>query len=228
MISDGELFALIDQIYEAVLDSDLWPSILVKFADAVGVAQVAMPSVDRRINRFATIAPRTDPDFLRSYRDYWVFHDPVLARTGLRPAGEIYTLHSLMPREEFAATPVFKEWWRPAGWGLATAGANLLAENQFTSLICISNMPDKDLLTTEQMNIFEAVLQHTIRAARINRQLWELELKHLAPPEQFEMLPHGALLADATGRVVLANAAAKEMLDSGDGIRPAQRTPRHR
>jgi DNA-binding CsgD family transcriptional regulator len=32
------------------------------------------------------------------------------------------------------------------------------------------------------------------------------------------MLPEGALLADASGRVVLANAAAKAMLDARDGI----------
>ena len=39
----------------------------------------------------------------------------------LRPAGEVYTLDSLMPREEFATTPVFNEFWRPAKLRLAAA-----------------------------------------------------------------------------------------------------------
>ena len=68
MSRDNELIALINLIYEAALDSDLWPSILVRLADAVGAAQVAMPSMDRRANIVATIAPRFDPDLLASWR----------------------------------------------------------------------------------------------------------------------------------------------------------------
>lgn len=218
-MSDGKvLSSLIDLIYEAALDNDLWPSVLMKFADAVGAAQVAMPSVDRSANIFATIAPRLDPDLLASYKEYWAFRDPVLARTIFRPAGEIYTLDSLMPCEEFAATPVFNEWWRPAEFGLATAGSNLVVEDQFSALVCVSNAPRKDSINDEQLRLFEAVARHIGRAVRINRQLWKLELANLAATERIKMLPEGAMLADASGRVVLANAVAKAMLDARDGI----------
>src|SRR6202011_2934419 len=121
-------------------------------------------------------------------------------------AGEIYTLDSLMPREEFAATPGFNEFWRPAQLSLAAMGANLLVEDQFSALICFSNAPDKDSLTAEQIYIFETVLRHLTRAVRISRRLWELELKHVAATERLETMQQGALLADASGRVVRANA----------------------
>jgi hypothetical protein len=58
----------------------------------------------------------------------------------------------------------------------------------------------------------------TGRAVRINRQLWKLELANLAARERIEMLPEGALRADASWRVVLANAVAKAMLNVRDGI----------
>jgi PAS domain-containing protein len=119
---DTELIALINLIYEAALDSDLWPSVLVRLADM---------------------------------------------------------------------------------------GANLLVEDQFSALICFSNAPGKDSLTAEQIHIFEAFLRHLTRAVRISRRLWELELKHVAATERLETLQQGALLADASGRVVRANAAAK-------------------
>ena len=45
-----ELIALIDLIYEAALDNVLWPGVLIKLADAMGAAQVAMPSMDWRAN----------------------------------------------------------------------------------------------------------------------------------------------------------------------------------
>jgi hypothetical protein len=135
MNEDCELVALIDLIYEAVLDSNLWPSVLIRLAGATGAAQVSMTSRDRQSGIFTTLSPRTDPDLLASYREYWRFHNPLWQRTTSWPAGEIYALDGLMPRVDFSATPVFNEWWRPSGRGLAAAGANLLVENQFSVLI---------------------------------------------------------------------------------------------
>jgi DNA-binding CsgD family transcriptional regulator len=182
----------------------------------VGAAQIAMLSVDRRANVVSTFAPRLDPDLLASWQKYWAV--PVVARASLRPTGEIYTLDSLMPREEFVATRFFNEFWRPAQLGLSAAGANLLVEDQFSALIFFSNAPDKELLTTQQMHIFEVVLQHLSRAVRISRRLGELELEQVATMERLESLQEGALLVDASGRVVWANAAAEAMLDDADGI----------
>src|ERR1700680_4674305 len=167
MSGGKELSALIDLIYEAVLDNDLWPSVRIKLADAVGAAHVVMPSVDWRANIFATIAPRDDPDLVASYKEYWAFRDPVFRRATFRtveerratfrPVGGIYTLDTLMRRETFAATPIFNEWGRPSEYSLATAGANLVVEDQFSALVCVSNAPGKDYLTDVQLRLFEAV-----------------------------------------------------------------------
>jgi DNA-binding CsgD family transcriptional regulator len=218
MSGETELFTLTDLVYEAVLDSDLWPSVLLRLADAAGAAQIAMPSFDQRANVFATIAPRFDPDLLVSYREYWAFNEPMLPRAVLRPLGQIYSVDDLMPREEFAATPVFNEWWRQAGCGLAAMGANLVAEDQFSALICLFNAPGKDTIASEQVRLFEAMLPRIMRAVRISRQLLDLELKHVAAVERLEMMQQGALLVDASARVVVANSTAKAMLDSRDGI----------
>ena len=209
-----ELITLINLIYEAALDSDFWPSVLMALADTVGAKQIAMLSMDRRANVVSTFAPRLDPDLLAFWQKYWAF--PVLARASLRPTGEIYTLDSLMPK--FVATRFFNEFWRPAQLGLSAAGANLLVEDQFSALIFFSNAPDKEFLTTQQMHVFEVVLRHLTRAARISRRLWELEIEQIAAVERLESLQEGALLVDSSGSVIRANAAAKAMLDDGDGI----------
>src|SRR6266511_2496872 len=109
MSGDDELIALINLIHEAVLDSDLWPEVLIKLADAMGAAQIAMPSFDQRANIFSTIAPRTDPDLLASYKEYWALNTPVEASVALCTVGKIYTIDSIMPREDFRRTPVFNK-----------------------------------------------------------------------------------------------------------------------
>jgi hypothetical protein len=132
--------ALIDSIYEAVLDNDRWPSVLESIADAIGTVQVAVASTDQQANIVAVIAPRIDPELVASWRDYWAFRDP-FGRAILRPSGEIYTLDNLISREEFAATPVFSAVWRPANCSLATAATNLVVKDKFCALIGVSNAP---------------------------------------------------------------------------------------
>ena len=218
MSEESELIALIDLIHEALVDGNLWPRVLIKLADAAGAAQIGMSSCDRQTGKFTTLAPRTDPDSIASYTEYWRHHNPLWEATFPWAAGKPYTLDDLMPREAFSLTPFYREWWRPSGRGLAAIGANIFAEDHFSGLIYIANRPGVDALSGRQISAFKTALRHIMWAARINRRLWDLELKHLAPPEQFESLPHGALLVDAAAHVVHANAAGRAMLEEGDGL----------
>jgi len=96
MSGDKELIALIDLIYQAALDNDLWPGLLIKLADAMGASQVSMTSRDQRADIFTTLSPRTDPDFLASYRQYWRLQNPLWQRTTSWRVGEIYLLDNLV------------------------------------------------------------------------------------------------------------------------------------
>jgi DNA-binding CsgD family transcriptional regulator len=218
MTTEKVVSELTDSIYGAVLDSDRWPSALHKLADAVGTAQIAMSSFDWRAKVFTTIAPRIDPYQLSAYREYWAFHEPIVPRAALRPTGKIYALDELMARDEFANSPVYNEWWQPVGCGLAAMGANLVAHDQFTALVCVFNAPGKVALASEQIRVFEFAVPHLIRAVKISRQLANLEIKHLASTEHLEEMQTGVIIVDAAGRVVIANSAAKAMLDAHDGI----------
>lgn len=218
MSAERELIGFIDLVYEAILDGELWPLVLQKLADGAGAAQVAMPSFDWRANVFATVAPRFDPDLLAAYADYWAFKEPLVPRAASRPLGEVYVLENLISREEFAATPVFNEWWRRAGCGLAAMGANLVSEDRFSALVCLFNAPGKDELAADQSRFFHAALPHLMRAVRIHRQLRELEMKEASGIGKFDALAQAAILADAGARVIFTNAAGKALLDAGDGL----------
>ena len=124
MSEESELFGLIDLIHEDLLDGNLWPSVLVRLADAAGAAQISLTSRDQQTGLFTTLAPRTDPDWIAAYKEYWRHHNPLLPATFRWPAGKMYSLDTLMPREKFSVTPVCNEWWLPSGQGLAAIGAN--------------------------------------------------------------------------------------------------------
>src|SRR5262249_25264871 len=79
------------------------------------------------------------------------------------------------PERSLLPPSFFKEFWQPAQLGLSAAGANLLIEDQFSTLGCFSNAPGKESLIAQQIHIFEVALRHLTRALRISRRLWELE-----------------------------------------------------
>jgi hypothetical protein len=65
MTKEDDLPAVIDLIYEAVLDETLWPIALARLADAMGTAQIGLLSLDRRARTYDSIAryaSGSDPD----------------------------------------------------------------------------------------------------------------------------------------------------------------------
>lgn len=218
MSDDSKLIALMDCIYAAALDADLWPTVLAKLADATGTLQAIIATMDKRTDTFASISRRAYPDLEASYKDYWAFHNPLWDNATALPAGEVYSLDAIMPRQDFAKTPIFNEWWKLADYGLAMLLANLPVEDRVSSLICVVNARGNDALTSEQTRVFETAARHVSRAARIHRQLFTLDLMHGATPERLESLRQGAILVDAAANVLFANALARAVLDTGDGL----------
>src|ERR1700720_3789808 len=218
MNKDDDLQAAIDLIYEAVLDDTLWPIALTRIADAMGTAQIGLLSLDRRARTYDSIAPRTDPVMDAIFKKYWAFHNPLWPRTIGRPVGEVFLLDSLIPRKDFAATPFFNEWMRPAGFSIASMGANLLVGNEISTMISVANAPGNDEITGEQTLVFKAALPHINRAVRIHRELRLRDLDRYTAPDRLERVPRGVMLVDATSRVVFANAAARALLNSSDGL----------
>jgi PAS domain len=215
MSIEDDVSTLIDLIYEAAFDSTLWPTALIRLADTMGAAQIGLLSLDRAARKFDSLAPRCDPVMDAIFKKYWAFHNPLWPLTIVRPVREIFWTDSLIPRKDFVASPFFNEWMRPAKFGAAAIGANLLVGNEVSSMITVGNAPGKDEITAEQTHVFEAVLGHVHRAVKIHRMLQLHDLDHDTAPDQLEQLPQGVMLVDGVARVLFANAAARRMFDSG-------------
>ncbi len=218
MSIEDDLLASIDLIYEASFDSTLWPKALISLADKVGAAHVTLSAMDLRAGTYFSIAPRTDPAMTAIYRQYWAFRNPVWRLSTARPAGEIYSLDNLIPRQDFAATAVYNEWFRPAEFGLATMSANLFTGDGLSTLIAVANAPGNDEITGEQKHIFKAAVPHIDRAVRIHRELRMCTLDHDTDPKRLESLQCSVILVDGAARVLFANAAARRLLSSGSGL----------
>jgi hypothetical protein len=218
MSIEDDVFTLIDLIYEAAFDSTQWPTALIRLADTMGAAQIGLLSLDRRARTFDSLAPRCDPVMDAIFKKYWAFHNPLWPHTIRRPVHEIFWTDSLLPRKDLVASRFFNEWMRPAEFGAAAIGANLLVGSDVSTMITAGNAPGKDEITAEQTYVFEAVLRHVHRAINIHRKLQLRDLDHDTAPDQLEQLTRGVMLVDGDARVLFANAAARRLFDSGGGF----------
>ncbi len=184
----------------------------------MGSSQIALTALDHRAQKFDLIAPRTDPLMEANFQDYWAFHNPILPLAVARPAGDVFSIDSLIPRQELCPTIFYNEWYRPANFQLAMLGANLHAENQISTLLFASNMPGDDNITSEQTLFFKAAVRHINRAIRIHRELRLGDLDHDTAPDRLDRLHRGVMLVDGTSRVMFANAAARRLLNSTGGL----------
>src|SRR5262249_47453316 len=159
-----------------------------------------------------SLAPRTDPAWVAIYKQYWAFRNPLWTLSTTRPVNEVFVLDDLIPREDFAATPVYNEWFRPAGFGLAMMGANLHASDNESALIGVANAPSQDQITHEQARIFKAALQHIGRAVRIHHEFRIRDLDHNTTPERLEHMGSAVMIVDRSAKVLFANAWARALL----------------
>ena len=219
MGKEDDVHAGIGLIYEAVLDAKFWQKALTTLADIMGTAHIGLCAMDRRAKTFDSIVPRTDPDWDARYKQYWAFHNPLWTLSTKRPANETYFLDDLIAREDFAATPVYNEWWRPAGYGLGNMAANLHVSDGASALIFVVNAPGDDHITSGQAHIFKAALPHVIRAVRIHRELRIRDLDLDTAPDRLENTDLGVMLVDRSARVLFANKRARALLCSGGGLR---------
>jgi PAS domain-containing protein len=130
----------------------------------------------------------------------------------------VYFLDDLMPREDFAATPVYNEWWHPAGFGLGNMAANLHVSDEASALIFVANAPGNDQITGEQAHIFKAALRHFDRAVRVHHELRIRDLDQDTTPERLEHMGSAVMLVDRSAKVLFANPRARALLGKGSGI----------
>lgn len=203
---------LLSTIYDAATDGKSWSTALEGIADATGSAGCVLRIHDERSGRASAIAPRSDPEFLKSYAQCYWRHN-ILARksVSLRP-GQVITLPELLHPDEFRATRFYNEWWRPQGVGVHALCSNLLVEKDRTAVLTIQKRLGGDQYETSDVSLVRALTPHLIRALEISRRL--ALAKSLPDFDRAAGSNRGLAVVDGEGRLLIAGPRTRKMLQS--------------
>ena len=119
--SEASVLGLVGGIYEAGLAVERWPALLMQLADTFGARDAALGTIGPPGLAWMC-APRTDPDFLRSYPERFHELNDTWHRIVQRGVGAATTDEMVMDRREFHGSIYYNEWAKPQGYRTVIGG----------------------------------------------------------------------------------------------------------
>lgn len=207
------LLRLIGEIYDAGADSARWPQALQQISDAFGAQEAALGMVSPVAVPWL-IAPRSDPDYLRSYGEYYHSRNLFWRNMSRLPVGTGAYDTMVMPRSELQASEFYNEWSKPQGY-LSVLGATLFLEEGWRTEFVV---PGRNEFEAEHLRLYNILAPHLARAVQLNQRLGRAEIAHVRTAAALDRLEQGVLVADGKARVIFANRAAETLFATG-GLR---------
>lgn len=219
-MNNEPLMRIIDSIHRSALDEKLWPTTLLEISDLLQGTTAALlhHQINGDLHGNVAAAARLWPEAAALYNQHYASLDPwaiALSRQGRLDRDFIVTSEQLVPFDELRRTEYYADFARHydlvrnVGVGVATVPG--LA----TTLSVLR--PEFAAPFGEEERRLVAVLQPHLRTAfATHRQLIAAESRAHYLEATLERLSAAVLVLDAGGRVVFANAAARDLNKTGN------------
>lgn len=219
MDSEHQTLELIDRIYAAADDQTLWPNFLERLAVSLRCAATNLFVQDLRNPAGTALATfNTDPTFQHSYADHYGKINIFLIRgQSLLKAGKVWFSDELCPDAESHRSEFYNDWIVPQGHGHGLLGIVFNDRSRVGNLGAIRDRRRKpfDLEDKRLLGILVPHLQH---AVEFQRRASQLEALQASTAEALDHWTTAVFLVDDSGRVLLANRSAEEVLNERDGL----------
>jgi PAS domain-containing protein len=208
----AEFSLLVGDIYDAALDSSLWPLVLEKICRFVPGAYANIFIQDAN-NRFANsvFSWGVDPVYFESYLKTYAKLNPAFPAGFFFDVGEVFSVYDILPREQLERTRFYKEWVAPQGVR-DSPGAILEKSSTSCALFAVA-LPDIQPHPFEHIRErLQLLVPHVQRAVLIGKA-FDLQRAVAADfTATVDALKAAIFLVDAQGRIVHANPSAMTML----------------
>lgn len=210
---------LVGRCYEAALDPEGWPALAESMTDALGAAsgQLVFRDLARpEASRFVPV--RLEEHWLATYRTHYVAEDLWL-RSGIERGelGKTYRGTDLVPDDELLRHGFYYDFLRPQGIRHCLTAGVAGNRQQAVTVSCFAG-PRQEPFGSEAAALFDLLVVHLRRAARLGFALEAANARGRALEEVFERLELGVVLLDPNGRVLLMNRYARELVCARDGL----------
>ena len=212
MSENDELGGVVGSLYDAAMNPALWPDALAKVAAFVG-GPVAALSPKELMGKFADTGDRVGLDF-----QHMQMHSQACGEFDRLPAesrfdvGQTVDLPDLVPADD--GYDRSSAW--PRDWGNT---ANAVVEKSEKTTFCDVLRDDANGPGEKMRRRMTLVVPHARRAILIGKAIDRKANQAAILANILDSLSAGLFLIEADGRIAVANAAGREILDADDFLR---------
>ncbi|HEX2256242.1 MAG TPA: LuxR C-terminal-related transcriptional regulator [Afifellaceae bacterium] len=222
MREDETLSLLIGDIYDAALDSGLWPSVLGRTRDFVRGQTATLfwkDAVSKEGAVFYHDGGVDEGHVERYFREY-IKLDPTTTAQFFADVGQPFSTADLLPYDEFMETRFYREWACPQGQ-VDFVGAVLEKSATSFALYGVIRHQRDGVADEEARRRVGLIVPHIRRSVLVGKVIELKDAQAASLAEALDGLSAGMFLVDADGRIVHANASGHAMLAKGDVLHAA-------
>ncbi|MFN3349963.1 helix-turn-helix transcriptional regulator [Pseudorhodoplanes sp.] len=213
------LLAAIDQLYDTVTDLDKWPAFLAT-ASALFAARGSQVGHTDLVNGRLSFNVVHGYDWSAAHMQHYeslIGEDPRIPYFSANPFKPVHCRMSLSD-EQLRASRVYREVLSVGGVEY-TLGVNLVEDTRSLTYFLVLRDRDQPCFSDQDCGLMAALIPHLNRALKLQRELGLLAFERSAAFDALDAMALGIVVLDAEARVKFSNEAARQIAESGDGIR---------
>ena len=214
---DYDPSTVIEHIYDAACDREVWPSALqalATYSDSLCATHFLWRKDDDALGFFIGSPEYTGDDL---YRAHYSTLDPRRKLTQRLPSGGILRCHEHLD-EEFVAQSEFYQDFSLQHERRFLMSTHLIKTEKVSSFAVLHRTRDQGEFTDRDALLLEQVAPHLRRAAQIQIKLEEAEAARKGADAALDQLAFAVLTVDRDGRVLSSNRMGDEILAASDGL----------
>ena len=218
-VKDQQRFIqLAGNIYDAALDSALWPDVLAKAARFVG-AQACLLVTKTATGRPGNACQQfgIDARFAQLYSEFYYDLDPITTMLG--PELErIASIADLVPLDDFRKSDFYRDWLQPQGL-IDAAGVKLDKNPTSCAYLTFLRAEACGGVDEDMRQRMQILIPHMRRAIVVEKAIELRQAEAATFADILDNLSAGIFLVDAESGIVHTNAAGNALQRSGDLLR---------
>lgn len=219
MSLDEDLLSLIAGIYDAAIDETLWPKTmdrLIASTDSQAASFCILDSSEEpRLSTFIQVNFRED--HIQEYLDGMAPHDPTIQHIVAHPELKIHHDSSFISERE-KDRHIYYDWHHRFSETRHRIAGIIHPAPHIQSGVTIHRTRAKGDFDPESLNRFTMLFSHIERALQIGFRLGTLGALQQVSLAMLDNNSLAIVLLDRTGRLIMANRAARMLAEAGDGL----------
>ena len=210
----SSIVALLDRIYDAALDPAQWPETLTLVSEYIGASFMSVVPYDDPASIFMS---KGGEHAMAGYTEHWFALD-TMVKVGIRHkhSRRLICDWSSIGLETIEKDSYYQDFRREVGIGYCLGTTFEAFPNDFRALGI--NLPlGRKPLDPQDLEDIEGLLGHLARSMTISSRTMDMQATLPAFRDVLDRIRCGAAIVDASGRVIVANQALRDM--SGEGLR---------